>query len=58
MKSKTRGLLIKRKHLIVKTDKKGNPVEEKANGYFVARINAAIPFDHKLFQPYVGKVQD
>ena len=55
MKTKTRGLLIKRKHLIVKTDKKGNPVEEKVNGYFVVRINNSIPKDHKDFQPIIPK---
>lgn len=47
---KTRGIVIKRAHKVVTLDKKGEPKEEIRSDYFICRINASIPFDHKNFQ--------
>lgn len=47
---KTRGIVIKRAHKVVTLDKKGEPKEEIRSDYFICRINASIPFDHKDFQ--------
>lgn len=47
---KTRGIVIKRSHKVTVLDKKGEPKEEIRSDYFICRINASIPFDHKDFQ--------
>lgn len=47
---KTRGIVIKRNHKVTVLDKKGEPKEEIRSDFFICRINAAIPFDHKDFQ--------
>ena len=49
---KTRGIVIKRAHKVVTLDKKGEPKEEMRTDFFICRINASIPFDHKNFQSY------
>ena len=48
--SKTRGIVIKRRHKVTTMNKKGEPVEEMRSDYFICRINAEIPPSHKNFQ--------
>ena len=49
---KTRGITIKRRHKVTVLNKKGEPEEQIRSDYFICRINASIPFDHKNFQSY------
>lgn len=50
MKSKTRGISIKRTVKVTVTDEKGNEKEVMVKQWFPCRVNAAVPFDHKMFQ--------
>jgi hypothetical protein len=50
MNTKTRGIVIKRRHKVTTMNKKGEPVEEMRSDYFICRINAEIPPSHKNFQ--------
>lgn len=50
MKSKTRGISIKRTVKTVVVDDKGNEKEMMVKQWFPCRVNAAVPFDHKMLQ--------
>lgn len=50
MMSKTRGISIKRTETIIESDKNGNPVEKKQVRWFPCKVNAAVPFDHRMLK--------
>lgn len=46
--SKTRMITIQRTIEEIVTDKKGNSKAQKVKHWFPCRVNAAVPFDHRM----------